>query len=117
MFVPSHVTPANLDSLPDSIVDTFVCYNDISSLAERWDDTRDGTERLRIDDTRLRAQERRNICFNFHMHILRAIESRRTAGPYSVCAQRLYCPLFKVLVRRKIEMIVARKICDRSAVG
>lgn len=84
MFVPPHRTPRDLNPLPYRKIDRLIGNNDIPSLREGWDDTRDDREGLRIDDACWRPQMRRDVRFGLDMHILRAIEPWGTAGADAV---------------------------------
>lgn len=111
------MTPGNLNSFSDRIVDTLVCHNDISSLAERRNNRRNGRERLRVNDASLRAQERSNVRLNLHVHILGAVEARRSTRSYAICPQRLYSSLFKIVIRGKVVEVQRGKIRCSAAVG
>jgi hypothetical protein len=85
LIVPNR-TPADLKPFSNSIIDRPIRNNDIASLAERRNDTRDRRESLRINNAPLSTQARSNVRLRLHVYILRAVEKRRAAGSNTICA-------------------------------
>lgn len=117
MFIPANRAPANLQSLPDGIITRLISHDDIAPLAERRDDTGNRREGVSIHNTRLRAQMRRNVRLGLHMHILRAVELRGSAGPDAIRAQGLDGLLFDLLVGYEVVVVVGCEVRDGAAVG
>lgn len=57
-----------------------------------------------------------DVCFSLNVHILRAIETRRTAGSDAVSAEYLYSFLFECFVSDEIVEIVGGQIGDHAAI-
>jgi hypothetical protein len=116
MLIIPDCAPANLQSLPDSIIDRAIRNNDISSLAERRDNTRDGGESLRINNTILRAKARSNVRLGLHMNILRAVELRRATRSNAICPESLDSLLLDLLIANEVIEIIGREIRHSPAI-
>jgi len=117
MFIPANRAPANLQSLPDRIIARLICHDNIAPLAERRDDTGNRREGVGVHNACLRAQMRRNVRLGLHVHILRAVELRGSAGPDAIGAQGLDRLLFDLLVGHEVVVVVGCEIRDGAAVG
>jgi hypothetical protein len=115
LIVPDRA-PANLQSLPNSIIDRAIRNNDIPSLAKAGNHTRDSGESLRIHDTLLRPKTRGNVRLRLHMNILRAVELRRATRSHAIRPERLDSLLLDLLITNKIVEIVGREIRHHLAV-
>ena len=117
MLVPTNRAARDLHPLPNRIINRLVRDNDVPSLGECRNDTRNRRERLRVDDARRGAQKRRDVRLDLHVHVLRAVESGGSTWSNSVRTQCLNGALLEVLVRVEVVEIIGCKICHRSAVG
>jgi hypothetical protein len=117
VLVPPHRAPADLDALPDCIVDGLVRDNDVATLREGRDDARDGGEGLRVDDARGNTQVCGDVGLGLNVDILCAIETRRAAGTDAVCAERLDSLLLERLVAIEVVEVVRGEVRDGAAVG
>ena len=117
MVVPLDAASRDLEAATDRVVDAPVRDDDVSSLAERRDDARDGRERVRVDDAPLSAQIRGDVGFGLHVHVLGAVELGRAAGTDAVGAEGLDGLLLDLLVGVEVVEVVRREVGDRLAVG
>lgn len=69
MVIPANRAPRDLQALLDGKVDSSVRDDDISALAERRNDRRDGRKCLRVGDGRLGTKEIRNVLFKLNMDV------------------------------------------------
>jgi hypothetical protein len=105
LIIPDRA-PANLQSLPDRIIDSTIRNNDIPSLAKRRNHTGNCRKSLRIDNALLCAQTRSDIRLSLHMYILRAVELRRATRSNAICPQSLDRFLLDLLVANEVVEIV-----------
>lgn len=115
LIVPDRA-PANLQSLPNCIIDRAIRNNDIPSLAKAGNNTRDGGEGLRIHDTLLRPKTRCNVRLRLHMDILRAVELRRATRSNAIRPERLNSLLLDLVIANKVVEIIGREIRHHLAV-
>jgi hypothetical protein len=116
MFIVPDRAPANLQSLPDSIIDRAIRNNDISSLAKRWNNTRDSGKSLRIHNALLCTKVRSNVRFRLHMNILRAVELRWSTRSNTIRPESLDSFLLNLLIANEVVEIVGREIRHGPAV-
>lgn len=115
LIIPDRA-PANLQSLPNGIIDRAIRNNDIASLAKCRNHTRDRGESLRIHDTLIRAQARRDIRLSLHVDILRAVELGRATRPNAICPERLDSFLLDLLVANEVVEVVGSEVRHSPAV-
>jgi hypothetical protein len=116
MLIISNGASTNLQALPDSEIDGPISNNNITSLAERRNDTRNRRKSLSIYNASLCTQTRSNIRLSFHVYILRAVELRRTTRSHAIGSQSLNSLLFNLLVANEVIEIVGCEVSDGSAV-
>ena len=116
MFIIPDCAPRNLQSLPNRIIDCAIRNNDIASLAERGNNTRNCRESLRINDTSFSTQARRDVGLGLHVYILRAVELRGSTGSDTVRAEGLDRFLFDLLVADEVVKVVGGEVRYGSAV-
>lgn len=69
VVVPPNGAARDLESLLDGKIDTTVRNDNVTALAESRDHRANGSERLGIDNRRLRAQEVSNVLLQLDVHI------------------------------------------------
>jgi hypothetical protein len=117
MLIIANRAPTNLQPLPNRIIDRSIRNNDIASLAECWNHTRDRRESLCVNDASFGAKTRRDVGLRLHVDILRAVELGGSARPDTVCAEGLDGFFFDLLVADEVVEVVGREIRDGPAVG
>lgn len=117
VFEPSDGTPTDLDALPCRKVKGPVCDNNVSSLAETWNNTAYGGEGLGVDDAGRDAEMRSHVGFRLHVHVLGAVEAWGTARADAVGAQRLDGFLLEEVVGEEVVEVVRGEVHDGAAVG
>ena len=117
MLVPPHRTSRNLYTLPDSIVDSFICHDDIPPLTKRRNHTRDRREGLSIDDACWHTQVGSDVGLGLDVHVLGAIETGGAAGADAVSTQDLDGAFLEVGVCGEGVEIIGGEVGDGAAVG
>lgn len=117
MLIPPDNASRDLNTLANGKANPFIRDDNVSTLREGRNNTRDGREGLRVDDASRGPQEGRDIIFCLHVNILCAVESTGSAGTHSISAECLDCLFLEGLIRIEVVKIEGAKVCDSAAVG
>ena len=84
MVEPTDGATRDLKAFLDGKADASISNNDVSSLGEGWDDGRDCSERLGVENSGFRPKEIRNAVFKLSVNVNRPIETGWTAASETV---------------------------------
>lgn len=79
----------------------LVRNNDVSSLAEGWNDTAQGSKALGINNSTFGSQDTSNLLFKLQMDIQRSIESSGPTGTNTICPYGLNSNVLWKMIRLK----------------
>jgi len=117
VLIPADDTAGNLDAPANSIADTLIGNDNVSTLRERRDNTRDGRKGLRVHDASRGAKERCHVFLGLHMDILSTVESSRAAGANAVSPEGLDSRLLEKLIGVEVVKIERAEIRDGTPIS
>ncbi len=116
MFKPPYRAPTNLDALSGRETNRLIRNNDIASLAETRNHTRDSRERLRIDNASGHTKVRSNIRLRLLVDILGPVEAWGTARADTIGTECLDGFLFEDFGGEEVVEVVRGEVRYGSAV-
>lgn len=117
MLIPPDSASRDLNALANGKANPLIRDDDVSTLREGRDNTRNGGEGLGVDNASCGPQERRHVIFSLQVNILCAVESTGSAGTNSISAECLDCLFLEGLIRIEVVKIEGAKVRNSAAVG
>lgn len=117
VVVPFDVASGGLEALSNGIIDFFIGNDDVSSLAERWNNAGNGGEGLSVDYAALGAKVSGNVGFGLHVDVLGPVELGRAARTDTVGAQDLNGLFLDLLIAIEVVEVERAQVRDGAAIG
>lgn len=117
VVVPFDGAAGDLDALARGVGNSRVADDDVAAFGEGGDDRGHRGEGLRVHDTGGDAEVGGDVGFGFHVHVLRAVEAGRGAGPDAVGFEGCDGLFFQVRLVGQVVEVERGEIGDGAAVG